>query len=142
VLEITVAHSDEDIGRCLPVMKQLRPHLSGSESEFVDRIRLQMSLGFRLAFLAEGGEVRAVAGFRTVENLSRGRMLYVDDLVTDEAHRSSGHGAKMLLWLADRAREDGCSELHLDSGVQRVDAHRFYLAHGMVISAHHFQMKV
>ena len=40
--------------------------------------------------------VLAVAGFRALENLSAGRVLYVDDLVTDEARRSAGHGAQLL----------------------------------------------
>ena len=38
------------------------------------------------------------------------------------------------------ARRRGCAQFHLDSGVQRFDAHRFYLHKGMNISAHHFAM--
>ena len=64
--------------------------------------------------------------------------MYIDDLVTDASRRSSGHGAKLLRWLRQTACEAGCAELHLDSGVQRHDAHRFYLVHGMKIASHHF----
>jgi GNAT superfamily N-acetyltransferase len=66
--------------------------------------------------------------------------LYVDDLVTDEAHRSSGWGRQLLRWLTDEARRHACAKLVLDSGVQRVDAHRFYLANGMTLFGHHFRM--
>jgi len=41
-------------------------------------------------------------------------------------------------WLEAVAREDGCGQLHLDSGVQRFDAHRFYFTRGMAIRSHHF----
>jgi GNAT superfamily N-acetyltransferase len=80
----------------------------------------------------------AVAGFRLVEMLAWGRSLYVDDLVTDSAERSKGYGESLMRWLIDCARATGCEELHLDSGVQRFDAHRFYLAQRMKISSHHF----
>ena len=37
-----------------------------------------------------------------------------------------------------RARAAGCSVLDLDSGVQRRDAHRFYMREGLTISSFHF----
>ena len=43
-------------------------------------------------------------------------------------------------WIVAHARERGCTEIDLDSGVQRFDAHRFYLGRGMKISSHHFSM--
>jgi hypothetical protein len=45
-------------------------------------------------------------------------------------------------FLVEAARENGCAELHLESGVQRFGAHRFYLANRMDITCHHFGMKL
>ena len=83
-------------------------------------------------------EVRAVAGYRVLEKLSAGRFLYVDDLVTRAGDRSRAYGGHLLDWLSDRAREENCVTLELDSGVQRHAAHRFYLRKGMDITSHHF----
>ena len=136
---IGIARTDAEIRRCHDVMRQLRPHHDDPEA-FVARIKLQQREGYVLASLAEDGAVRAVAGYRIGNNLAWGKYLYVDDLVTDTTKRSHGHGKKMLDWLFAQAREDGCDELHLDSGVQRVAAHRFYLRDGgMAITSHHFQ---
>jgi hypothetical protein len=44
--------------------------------------------------------------------------------------------------LTRRAREAGCSVIDLDSGVQRLDAHRFYHREGLTISAHHFTKRL
>ena len=44
----------------------------------------------------------------------------------------------MLAWLRQFARDRGCTRLHLDSGLQRTDAHRFYEREGMRKSAFHF----
>ncbi len=135
---IRLADSDRDITRCIPVMQQLRPHIPAAD--FLPRIRRQMQQGYRLAMLEHDDTVIALAGFRLSENLAWGRFLYVDDLITDEERRSSGAGKALFDWLLDTARNEGCRELHLDSGVQRFDAHRFYLREGMHISSHHFTL--
>lgn len=132
------AQTDADISRCFPIMIQLRPHLV--LEEFVPRVRRMQAAGFQLAFLEEDGAVRSVAGFRVMDLLFSGKTLYVDDLVTDQATRSRGHGDKLFDWLVDYARQQGCNEFSLDSGTQRVDAHRFYLRKRMKISAFHFAL--
>ena len=137
-ITIDLAGSDDEVMACHAVMVELRPHVG--RGEFLERIRRQEREGFRLVALREGTEVAAVAGFRLGSNLAWGRYLYVDDLVTAEKRRSLGHGRRLMDWLLDRARREGCDELHLDSGVQRFAAHRFYLRHGMDITSHHFRM--
>jgi GNAT superfamily N-acetyltransferase len=136
---IKIARTDAEIARCFPVIQQLRPHLI--ESEFVSRIRRMESEKYQLVFLAdENASVRSVAGFRLMEMLYAGRMLYVDDLITDSASRSAGFGEKLFAWLTAHARELGCDELALDSGTQRVEAHRFYLRQRMKINCFHFSL--
>ena len=66
--------------------------------------------------------------------------LYVDDLVTLESQQGKGYGSRMLDWLVEEAKRLGCDQFHLDSGVQRYDAHRFYLHKGMDIWCHHFAL--
>jgi GNAT superfamily N-acetyltransferase len=136
--QVRVAEDETAIVRCFPVMLQLRPHLAGAQV-FAEQVLRQMrDDGYRLACVEDRGEVCAVAGFRLQEMLSRGRFVYVDDLVTDAERRSSGYGAFLLDWLVDFARSQGCRQLDLDSGVQRFDAHRFYFRQGLHISTYHF----
>ena len=65
---------------------------------------------------------------------------YVDDLVTDAAARSHGHGEVMLAWLIASAKKAGCVAFSLDSGTHRQDAHAFYLRHRLRITAFHFYL--
>ncbi len=135
---VRLALGDEEIRRCFPVMKELRTELA--EAEFVAQVRRLEPGGFRLAYVEDAGTVKAVAGFRITENLVNGRFMYVDDLVTDSRARSRGYGQLVIDWLADHARANGCRALTLDSGVQRFDAHRFYLRNRMAITSHHFHL--
>jgi len=137
---LCIAETPAEIADCFPVMVQLRPQFT--QDEFVTRVRRQMTGGYRLACLRDVGAVQAVAGYRISENLAWGRFLYVDDLVTDEAARSQGYGKALLTWLAGQARQNGCAQLHLDSGAQRKNAHRFYLREGMENAGFHFIMKL
>ena len=44
----------------------------------------------------------------------------------------------MLSWLKEYAAREGCSQLHLDTGVQRKETHRFYEREGMTMAGLHF----
>jgi len=139
--EIRIAETDEEIRRCHPVMAELRPQYD--EETFVAQVGRQMATQhYKLAYAEKDGAIVAVAGFRLVEMLAWGKALYVDDLVTSSAHRSGGHGGRLFDGLVDLARSSGCVQFHLDSGVQRFGAHRFYLAKRMDITSHHFALKL
>lgn len=137
---IKIATTPEEIDRCFPVMSQLRPLLVAGE--FYARVQAQQNEGYQLAFLECENAIVSVAGFRLQNMLSTGKMLYVDDLVTDAAARSQGHGEAMLKWLIALAREAGCKTFSLDSGTQRQDAHAFYLRERLRITSFHFSLSL
>lgn len=139
-MKLAIATTDAEIQHCFPVMVHLRPHLL--ESEFVKRVRRQESAGYRLAYAEEDERIRAVSGFRLSENLASGRFMYVDDLVTQESDRQHGYGKALMEWLIELARTEGCDQFHLDSGVHRFAAHRFYMNRGLSIKSYHFSMEL
>lgn len=99
---------------------------------------MQMRDGYRLSCIREDDIVVAVAGYRISQCLAWGKFMYVDDLVTDASRRSQGFGKAMLEWLLEEAKRHGCAEFHLDSGIQRKEAHRFYECNGITIAAYHY----
>jgi GNAT superfamily N-acetyltransferase len=123
-------------------MRALRPQV-GDEAEFVRRVDdVQRPQGYRLAgvFVAGGSDAVAVAGFRTGDNLASGHFLYVDDLVTAEAHRGRGYGRRLMAWLVQEAKSLGCVHFELDSATYRHAAHRLYLTSALDITAFHFTL--
>ncbi|ESQ89613.1 hypothetical protein ABAC460_12145 [Asticcacaulis sp. AC460] len=138
--EVKLAVSEEDIRRCFPVIQRLRPHVADAD-ELLARIDRQQAMAdWRLVYVEDKGQVVACAGFRVHEWLVSGKILYVDDLVTVEYGRSKGYGKKLLSWLKDLARQEGCAQLRLDSGTHRTQAHKFYFREGLVVSAFHFEI--
>ena len=131
--------TDEEILATRDVMRQLQPHVPFDEYLTTVK-RMKQTDGYQLAALYDKDIVRAVAGYRVMETLHYGRIMYVDDLNTDETHRSKGHGKALLDWPKAEARAMGCGNLLLDSRVSRDQAHRFYFREGLTINCYHFHI--
>jgi len=117
-------------------LRELRPHLT--PATFAAVYREGYPQGLRYLAVYDGDRCVGVAGWRVVATTAAIRKLYVDDLVTLASDRSRGVGALLLAELLERARALDCEILDLDSGVQRSDAHRFYMREGLTISSFHF----
>jgi GNAT superfamily N-acetyltransferase len=135
-MQVRIAISDEELARISPIMLQLRPQYD--DESLIQQIKQQQQDGYQIAYVEEDGNVLCVAGFVMGSKLAWQKHIYVDDLVTNEAHRSIGAGKCIIDWFKNHARDNGCQQLHLDSGVQRFAAHKFYLREGFCINSHHF----
>jgi GNAT superfamily N-acetyltransferase len=137
--QIIKAISDEQILATSAVMRELRPNIP-TDQYLATVQRMMQTDGYHLAALVVDGTVRAVAGYRFMEMLYCGKIMYVDDLNTDPHFRSNGYGAALMDWLKNEASAHDCGQLHLDSGVQRENTHRFYFREGLTINCYHFRV--
>lgn len=144
IIEITdgdgIVTAPDWLAKALPVHRQLRPQLR--ELEYEIKMRRVFVQGGRMCVAIGGDRVLGLAVYRMYENTADGRLLFVDDLVTDEASRSAGVGHALLEYLERKARAHECEMFALDSGVQRVRAHKFYFREGLAISSFHFRKAV
>lgn len=139
-MEVKIVENPRELELCYPVVSQLRPHLSLEQyKEAVSRMKRE---GFILAYISDGGVAVCVAGYRFMELLATGKVLYIDDIVTCEKHRSKRYGAEMLKWLKATAESSGCRYIELDSGANRKEAHRFYEREGFEAVALHLSLPV
>ncbi|HTF02952.1 MAG TPA: GNAT family N-acetyltransferase [Bacteroidia bacterium] len=140
-MKIKIAETDAELIACFPAMKELRPLLE--QDAYLVMVKRMIKGGYYLAMLElENGDVPCVGGFRIDEMFHRGKGVYVDDLSTMEIYRSKGYGAQVIDFIVAFCKDKGCECIHLDSGVQRFAAHRFYLRKGFDITAHHFAKKI
>lgn len=139
---IQLAENEQQILHCFAVMKELRTHLK-NEHEFLSQVQFQQqSNGYQLAFLEDRQQVVSVAGFRISHSLAWEKHIYIDELITRSSARSQGYGDTLFAWLLEYGKQNACQQLHLDSGVHRFEAHRFYLRQRMKIASHHFSIKI
>jgi len=133
-------HDDLMLSAALPVLQELRPHLTPESFAAIYREGHPQGLRFTVAY--RDGVCVGVAGWRILATTVAGRKLSVDDLVTAASGRSRGVGKALLAALHQRAADARCAVLDLDSGVHRFAARRFYMREGMAITAHHFTKPV
>ena len=133
--------ADPTLAEVLPVLQELRPHLDLDSFRSIYAEGWDQGLRFTAVF-DDADRCVAVAGWRIIATTVSVRKLYVDDLVTTSSARSAGHGHVLLEHLVHIAATNGCSDLDLDSGTHRTDAHRFYFREGLVISSFHFRRSI
>ncbi|MEW1577877.1 GNAT family N-acetyltransferase [Streptomyces microflavus] len=123
-----------------PLIRTLRPQLTAPAFAAFAEEAYGQGLRFTVAYDATGRGL-GVATHRLLAT-SRGRVLFVDDLVTAPESRGRGVGAHLLAELERRARAAGCARVELDSGTANVHAHRFYHGRRMTIGALHFGLDI
>jgi len=138
--EIFLAHTDADIEACFKAFSVLRPHLS--HEQFIAQVRRQRAQSFQVLALRHDGAVRSAAGFRVLEFLAWGKVLYIDDVTTLEEARGQGFAGMLLDWLVGHATNLGCNAVHLDTGYARHAAHRLYLGRGFELNCHHLALSL
>ena len=134
------AEMDSQIFACFDLMKTLREDVRADY--FVEQVQEQMKEGYELFYLVKHNIICSLAGSKISKTLAWGKCLYIFDLVSDEKERSLGYGKELLDYMKAYAKDEGCDEVHLDSGVQRFQAHKFYLREDFKISSHHFAYKI
>lgn len=139
IMEITDDTGFVEFGEWLlraeSVHRQLRPQLMANYSEQMNRV---FAGGGRMIIAAENETVLGLAVWRILEKTFSRSEIYIDDLVTDVQYRSNGVGRALINWCENRGRELECTQLTLDSGTPRHQAHKFYFREGFVVTSFHF----
>ena len=138
--EVRNANKEEDVRRCWAIFQELRPHLT--EEEFVKRWQTQREEGYCISYIEFDDVIVAAAGFRVMNTMAWGKILYLDDLIALGIQRGRGWGTILLIWLQEKARIEQCDGMHLDTGYQRHAAHKAYLRNGFELNCHHLAWDV
>lgn len=138
-MEIKIA-TEEEIKYCYKIMHQIKKELT--EKDFLKSISLQIKNGYKIAYITDNNQIICVAGFTIREKLAWGKHIYIDDFVTDKSVKFSDAAKALLDFIKIYAKQQNCTSIHLDSSVDRYDAHKFYLNQDMKIDSHHFSFDV
>ena len=128
-----------DIETCKEAILEFRPNLE--PETVVDKVfQMIRSEGFEMAFVPNEDHSKAVAfiGYRKLNLLRTGPMIYIDDLFTFPEFRGKGYAGALLDHVALKAAGGGIKSIHLDSGYALHTAHRLYLNKGYYLACNHF----
>ena len=110
---------------CYSIIHELRTHLTFDDFIYLTN-EAKLHDGYTLIGCFENDECLGVMGYRILFDLVHGKHFYIDDLVVTEKSRSKGNGAKILAYSEVLAKENGCKNLRLCTGVDNSAAGKFY----------------
>jgi GNAT superfamily N-acetyltransferase len=139
-ISILECKTQEEIESTYLIMQQLRPNVAAKD--YFSRVNaLMKEEKFRLfGAFDEKNQCVGVLGFQVQKRLSLGDIIYLADLVTDEAYRSRGIGSRLLNVVKQEAASQNIDAIVLDSGLQRKKAHEFYQRHGYKAESYSFRL--
>jgi ribosomal protein S18 acetylase RimI-like enzyme len=121
--------TDEEWDRAVALLRQL---WSDADPAFVRSWRDEADYHLFGLFSDDGEDtLLAVAGLSVQRVLHHRRHAWVHDLVVDEASRSNGHGAELLRFVENWARQRDCDYVALATRLDNDRALEFYEDHGM-----------
>lgn len=142
-MEIRIAKTREEIAFCKEVILEFRQNLK--EETYLEQVYDMIhNGGFHLAYIPNEDNTKAIAftGYRKMQMLRTGWIIYIDDLFTAPVGRGKGCAGALLDHVYGEAKNAGYMTVHLDSGFKLFDAHRLYLNKGYVLACHHFAKRI
>lgn len=134
---IREARSDADYHSAYPILRQLLPHLD--MQTYARRVFVARATGYRM-YLGEIGKTLAgVIGIVPNHNLHDGFVTFIEHVVVDKNYRGKGYGAQLIRFAEERAIEDGCALIELDTDLGRDDVENLYAKSGYQIVGKYHQ---
>ncbi|PZQ49104.1 MAG: hypothetical protein DI551_00180 [Micavibrio aeruginosavorus] len=124
ILSIREARSDEDYHLSYPIVRQLFPQLD--MQTYAHRVFVARATGYRMFMGEADGELVGVIGVCPNHNLHDGFVSYIEHVVVDAAHRGHGYGSQLIKFAEERALEEGCYLIELDTDIGATRAAALY----------------
>lgn len=123
-LVIREARSDADYYAAYPIIRQLFPQLD--MQTFARRVFVARATGYRMFMGQIKDTVVGVIGVVANHNLHDGFVTYIEHVVIDKNYRGRGYGSDLIKFAEDRAREEGCYLIELDTDIGADRAAKLY----------------
>ena len=122
--------TEQDLQSLLELYKQLQPDDAPSSVEESKSVwqEIENNPGIQYFGAIDNGKVVSTCYAVYIPNLTRNNrgVCFVENVVTDKDYRNQGLASRVIDMAVAYAKENSCYKVILQSGIARVDAHRFY----------------
>ena len=121
----------------LSVMQELYPSLTLEDYD-TDLTAMIPNNKYGQVAVFDGDACLGIAGYWIGTKLWCGKYLEIDNMVVSSKFRSRGVGKLIFNYLNEKAKEEGCSMMALDSYTANFKAHKFFYNEGFGPKGFHF----
>ena len=127
----------DEMLQTLDVLQELYPSLT-PENYLVDLKDMLPNNRYGQVAVFDGDTCVGVSGYWIGTKLWCGKYLEIDNLVVSGKVRSKGVGKMIFDYLAEKAQQEECSMVSLDSYTSNFKAHKFFYNEGFAPKGFHF----
>jgi len=139
-MTIREARSDSDYHVAYPIICQLFPWLD--MQTYARRVFVARATGYRMFIGEVNNDIVGVIGMTANHNIHDGFVIYIEHVVVDKNHRGQGYGSQLIKFAEDRAVEEGCFLIELDTDVGATKAEALYEKSGYVRSGNYYSKDI
>lgn len=127
----------DEMLQTLDVLQELYPSLT-PENYLADLKEMLPNNRYGQVAVFDGDTCVGISGFWIGTKLWCGKYLEIDNLVVSAKVRSKGVGKMIFDYLAEKAKQEECSMVSLDSYTSNFKAHKFFYNEGFAPKGFHF----
>jgi ribosomal protein S18 acetylase RimI-like enzyme len=127
-MEYKVAEKN-DLLKIIELYKQLSSSNDDFQLEKINKIWDNIeNNNIKYFIVKENSEIIGSCYIAIIPNLTfNGKSIgYIENVITDEKHRRRGIGKRLMEMAVKYAQEEDCYKVVLQSGIRRIEAHKFY----------------
>jgi GNAT superfamily N-acetyltransferase len=131
---------DSDITSIIPLLKLLNENTD--ESLLKNRLKEMVDNSYHCVGVYYESQLIGVCGFWLLIKHYVGKHIEPDNVIILPEYRGKGIAEKMMAWIYDYGRENGCGASELNCYVGNSSGVRFWINQGYKIIGYHFQKKL
>lgn len=128
---------NDQIASIIPLLRVLNDSIS--EQILQERLDEMLVQGYICVGLYDGDALVGICGLWLLTKYYVGRHIEPDNVIILPKYRSQGLGQKLMAWVYEYAREQGCVASELNCYLPNERAHGFWEKEGYQKIAYHFQ---
>jgi GNAT superfamily N-acetyltransferase len=135
-LEIREIHGKENMLKNYALLLNVYPTLTREAYEI--ELDAMLSLNYGQVGIFDGSECLGMTGYWIGSKLWCGKYMELDNVVIEKKYRSKGIGEQLFSYMEDKAKNENCAMMALDTYSTNFKAHKFFYSQGFVPRGFHF----
>lgn len=135
-MEIRELKTKEEMLKSFDVLLEVYPTMT--MEEYDRELDVMIPHNYGQVVVMDGNAIAGLTGFWIGSKLWCGKYLELDNVVVAERYRSKGVGKMLFDFMEERAKEEKCTMLALDSYTTNFKAHKFFYGQGFAPRGFHF----
>lgn len=135
-MDIQELTSKEAILDQIEILNEMYPNLT--KEVLSKELDSMLKHNYGMVGVFENNKCLGITGYWIGSKLWCGKYLELDNVIISKKHRSKGAGKLIFDYLKNKAIEEGCTMLALDSYTDNFPAHKFFYREGFIPRGFHF----